>query len=881
MTPTIPANQIGTPSERNELRFWRGFFLLAGLQSLLALSLLLRGMSETGSRLIFGLSLARLGLGAIILALLVVFGTLLAVSWITPGWTRKQIARVRHLRNRPRLLGSLILLFGVGLFFGAYAASLTPEVSEPFAAAIFQRILPLVLLGAGLSAQALLALLLVRSKVNFTEQLKGQGIFWGGVILFCLFFVGWGWVVRHTMPVKSAITGWNDLGTPLLETQVILAWLIGMLVWGLIALGQAGGARKLNPRVVDGLICLVIWFGTILLWNSTPAPSSYFLTEPRAPNYQAYPNSDALVYDMSAQVLLNGEGLRFANDIYVRRPMLALFFTVLHVLGGQQAAVIYFWQIVFLAAAPVVLYLLGKSLHSRLAGVIGAILLALRGANAILLSNAITTSHVKVLMADLPAALAMLIFVYVSVRWMQTRSQILGILAGGMLGLAVLIRPETGAALFAVGLISFLVFQKERRKWLLQLLLFFVGLLLVLSPWIYRNWSLTGLIFLDTPSFRTDWLQNRYNITPQPTPTPQPASAVLWVSPKAAETGLQFAARSHVQPILALPKPRNALMSAQSDLGSAKTGQNPTVAQVTATPSPAPDRPDVGGMLSALQQSSGDLPKVFLSHYLNSQIQIFLTLPTTFRPLDSLVGYAGHHSLERLWSECCSIEGYYRRLPYWRKWNGDIPSQTVTLLLINLSLLALGIQQSWKQAQINGEYPVGNSRGWVGLLPLSVGVVHLLINSLARNSGGRYILPIDWIGVLYFSFGLATASVWVVNMFTRKKLPVELIEAIQPPVTPVRQKKLLRTPQFWLAAVFLLLLGSAAPLLEIAIPARFTEESQAQMIAKLLASPDLGAEQKQALTDLLNSDGIAVVGRAYYPRHFGAREGRGDFRGSP
>ncbi len=185
------------------------------------------------------------------------------------------------------------------------------------------------------------------------------------------------------------------------------------------------------------------------------------------------------------------------------------------------------------------------------------------------------------------------------------------------------------------------------------------------------------------------------------------------------------------------------------------------------------------------------------------------------------------------------------------------------LLALNLVLIGLGIQRSWKRNR------------WLGFLPLAVVFFHLLVNALARNSGGRYIMTIDWIMLLYFSFGLTEASVWVVNLFTKEKLPVEAEVGLVsvPAASKKLDKPLLRSPQFYLLVIFLLIVGSLAPILEKAIQPRYTEQRQAKMLALLLESSGLAAEQKQSLERLLIENADIRIGRALYPRFYRAGQG--------
>ena len=834
------------PDRRTSLLAWRIFFAFAILQIAFCLLLLFRNASESHGRLWSGFSVARFGMIGIVSVFLGLFIWILAASWTRTAWTGQQIDKLIKLPQHPKTFGSLIILCGLAFLGGLYAITLAPEISEPFTATIFNRLLPVIILLTGLSGQILLVLMLMKfaskasDRAKYPAWFRENWVFWLAIISFCLLFVLWGWVVRTTLRSEAAITGWNDLGVPILETQVLLAWMVGMAIWGLLLLAKHKTAQypwllKLKPRLLDLIIFLFLWAGTAALWNILPVTPNYFLAAPRPPNFEFYPNSDALVYDMSSQVLMNGEGLRFANDIYVRRPILTVFFTGLHLLGGQDTTDVIFWQVIFLAVTPAFVYLLGKTLHSRLSGVIAGLLIALRGANAIVLGSTITTSHVKLLMADAPAMLAMVLFTFVAVRWLQTRSKNLGLLAGGLLGIAILIRTELVAAAAAVLLISILVFQKQLLQWATNFLLFSLGILLVLAPWVYRNWSLTGKIFVDTPTFRTDFLEERYKISPPaPIIIPQPTSVPLGVN---------------ISPV---SKPQLALTSF-----------------LDGGPTPVPGQ--TSNASNAQDGTIGNITRVasfVASHFANSQIQLFLTLPTTIRPLDSFIAFLGHHSLERFWKECCSTSNYARRLPYWRQWFGVIPSQSFIPLAINLVLIGIGFQASWKRNQ------------WVGLLPLTISFFHLLINAIARNSGGRYLLSVDWIWIVYFSFGLSVASIWGVNLFSREKLPVEIEIVDELHGTPqIRvERNILRSPQFYIIAVTLLVIGCAAPVLEKVVPPRYTAQNQARMLGSLMTSIDLTEEQKQALENLINNKANVSAGRALYPRYYKADQGEG---GSP
>jgi hypothetical protein len=57
---------------------------------------------------------------------------------------------------------------------------------------------------------------------------------------------------------------------------------------------------------------------------------------------------------------------------------------------------------------------------------------------------------------------------------------------------------------------------------------------------------------------------------------------------------------------------------------------------------------------------------------------------------------------------------------------------------------------------------------FTGLLPLAVVAAYLLMHALVRNSGGRYILPVDWASVVYYAMGITHLTLWAAAGLTEK-----------------------------------------------------------------------------------------------------------------
>ena len=130
-----------------------------------------------------------------------------------------------------------------------------------------------------------------------------------------------------------------------------------------------------------------------------------------------------------------------------------------------------------------------------------------------------------------------------------------------------------------------------------------------------------------------------------------------------------------------------------------------------------------------------------LNHFVHNLVTSVLILPTT--PF--------FHNLKHT---------LYEVSPFWNKTNGQWAGDLTTLeglgLLLNLVLLSIGIGISWQKWRLPG------------LIPLGIYIAYNFSTALARTSGGRYIVPISWVVLFYFSLGVIQIIFWAGVLPQRK-----------------------------------------------------------------------------------------------------------------
>ncbi|HNB54849.1 MAG TPA: hypothetical protein PK530_23070, partial [Anaerolineales bacterium] len=454
-------------------------------------------------------------------------------------------------------------------------------------------------------------------------------------------------------------------------------------------------------------------------------------------------------------------------------------------------------------------YLMGKAMHNRLAGILAGILVLLREGNAIALTGVITVSHSRMTMSDFPTGIGVALLAWIGFRWLTASESPqrlrLILLAGGILAAAMQIRIETGV--FIPILFGFALLQLPRMKarYLTSLLAFVACMGLIIVPWVYRNWKTTGLIYFEVPDARISFLLDRLRKTTEEE------------APQA-------------------PTPTTDSETQGQAVSGQKTRLMPTPQDPTAT-----------------------LLQVLIRHGVHSQAQALLIFPDTYRVFDSTIGFLGHKDSVKFWTQCCSGKDYVKQLPFWHwgKWSGEIPLQSVVPILVNLFILAVGFRQAWKKS------------GWNALWPVGMVFGYYFANALARTSGGRYLQPVDWVWIVYYSIGLATIVRGMFRLFGADSTSRLFVDA---PVSPAPSGTRPNwQPVFGICAGFLLL-GVAIPTAETVYPPRYTEETMqtwqtefAQADKKQLLAPHLDT--------FLANGGTVLQGRSFYLRFYGANKG--------
>jgi len=702
------------------------YFSFAFLGALGGLIYLLTIPPDPKNSLLFGYSASRVVLIVFFLFAIVGAAYFARKSWNDLRWVQKLDALFFD-NSKTADFG---LVISGAIFLSCGLLSLIPLFRFGQFAAYAERLRPIVFFIIQISFQTIILILQRTARLHwnsFAREIRANRLTsWIAAGCMAIFVVLWVAVSRTGIGIQpTSRTNWYETGVPVLAIQVVIAGLIAGLVAGLIAWisrrkknppqslprvkSKGWGCSKSRGAVLDILLSILIWALTAFLWIQAPMAPNFFAPGPYPPDNVYLPYSDAASFDISAQYALIGKGI--ANrSVFKGHNAYHGFLAFLHLLAGQDYSQLVTLQVIIFAVLPVIVFFIGKGMQGRFFGLFMAGLVIFQELNAIVSGNRLNLSHSKLLLTEIPTkiGLALLILLLFLLLRKPRNKFAYAFPLGGVLGILIMLRYNTLVMPFCVIAGFALVFGKDWQKWLKASVIMILALGITISPWMWRSWKISGnpLFFAPKLVYRLK-LEFQRPLEPLPPDDPIPD----------AELDSGF---------FSLPQ-KSA--SAASKLVSLSPPQ--TIAAGTASPfrQGAP-----------VKMGINEDGKVYLivSNFVHNLITNFLILPTRL-PFDYLPASIADGSL-------------YESSPFWKNytdgWLEDLSAVDIIGIAINLLLLSLGIGASYYKWK------------WAGLIPLGVLFAYHLSTALVRDSGGRYIVPVDWIMLLYFALGLLQLAHW-------------------------------------------------------------------------------------------------------------------------
>jgi 4-amino-4-deoxy-L-arabinose transferase-like glycosyltransferase len=290
--------------------------------------------------------------------------------------------------------------------------------------------------------------------------------------------------------------------------------------------------------------------------------------------------------------------------------------------------------------------------------------------------------------------LGVTLFAYLLFLWIRDRKIWLALLCGGCIGATSLFRL-TPLFLFPAGACLVMpAFWKLGKKIIFShLSAYTLAFLIILVPWIIAGINPKGGHFL------LDKLFHAYN-----------------KHYGSIDNSIQVPRQSGLPEmgITALKWEENAVLVRHSGIIQEWTANDYGMSALSQN--------TAGMQVNGINETGGPIYR-FLDHFLHNFSASVLSMP------DSLIfDNLNHLSQQVYWSDN-------------RVWHGDLPVSQTVLVFLNLFLIAIGLGYSWIHHR------------WAGMIPMTIFIAYSLSLAAAMDSGGRYIVPMDW--VLYFYYGLA------------------------------------------------------------------------------------------------------------------------------
>lgn len=529
---------------------------------------------------------------------------------------------------------------------------------------------------------------------------------------------------------------WNKNGIPLESIQLFLC-LTAFFVF------KAVCRRKnpaLNKRIVN---FFVIWAAAAVIWRLCPMKAHFFAPGPYDPNYEYYVYSDAISYEWSAYSALNGWGFDFGRLIL--KPLVTYVSFLCHLICGSDYNKALLLQSAVYAILPAIIYLFGTYIRGDLCGFLAAALCICKEWNA-LNSQTVLTINSRLIMSEFLTQILFASYCCFMYRRMKFdgKESLWAAAAGCVTALGLYTRYNI-VALIPAGFIAMIIAAKGSfRKIRKSSAVFVIALLITASPMLIRSYRLTGKIYPEmTNTFSSVLVKKRYNLNYQ--------------EPNSSES----------------PKNDNLLGDSQIAPEIAEISESVEIEKESF------NRNDSGASNNInIDKHSGVQIRIkihpiidsILNHGIHNFISSFMTFPMQLRFDDS----------QHLFNPESGL------------WADDMdyhltPGQWIMVVLWSL-VICLDLAYLWHRD------------GFAGISFFYFWFVYAFSIGVSRSSGGRYVVPVNWIPMLLIAvfadiisskpdFNIATETVQektglrticVIGAFTCVFLSMCIFEKVMP-----------------------------------------------------------------------------------------------------
>lgn len=549
------------------------------------------------------------------------------------------------------------------------------------------------------------------------------------------------------------------------------------------------------------ILFFLIWTIAALVWIHEPQHTSTFNPGPFYPNNEFYPNSDAQVYDTCALSAQLGQNYCYFNNNNVSKPLYTMFLFLLHLISGTSNSTLINFQVVFLAILPALIYLIGKHLHSNAVGILAALFAIIKINNSIADSLVIwTVSNPKFMMSEPFLAVFLALFCLFFILWYQDPQ-------------------HSKTYLYVSAAVLGLSTLIRHNVWILVPVFMLVVLIRAKGNG-WKKISRSIIFLLLILLVMTPWVIRNLSLNLN--------SLSSIDSLKYVVLERRYGIQENYDSVENTDSTNAPVEEANTNHAS---GENMTVDEsspVTSPPSTSifdnPTFTKIGALLSSTE-----------NHFLHNLIGVFFTLP-----ISSQTGSI-HDTILNTWEVN----------PWTRTWDGTLNLDAKTFMGINILIIGMGIINLYRKSKTSY------------FIPLLIMISYLVGVGFAKTSGGRYIVPVDWILLLFYAAGL----LFLFDFFGKRQKMELGSERI---VSSDREEKISSNKSATILLAVFLGIGIFLPISENLFPEINFPQNYSQFLEEL-EQKGYQAEQVPFSTTeveqfLEEKNATFIAGQGFYPR---------------